>query len=182
MNPALELGFSVARRVLAHGRNCATRSLLMAAGCAAAALLSGACSITMPFEKTSGSLITSDAELSTGSVSPRARKEAALAPGQVSVFSPKLDAEDWRRALAALVTALDPQGNGGHVLWDNGASRNRGSFAPVGNAFVVKDEICRVYVAMVAAGEPEEWFQGTACRISASEWLIKDAKPWKRPG
>jgi surface antigen len=136
----------------------------------------------MPFEKASGSLVAADAELSTGSISPRISREALLPPGQVSVFSPKLDTEDWRRAQAALATALDPQGNGSHVRWDNGESRNRGSFAPIGNAFVVKDEICRVYVAMVATGDPEQWFQGTACRISASEWLIKDAKPWKRPG
>jgi surface antigen len=181
MNQGQELGFSVARRVLAHGRNCATRSLLIATGCAVTALLTGACSITMPFEKASGSLAGADAELTTGSVLSRAGREASLPPGQVSVFSPKLDAEDWRRARAALVTALDPQGNGGHVRWDNGESGNNGSFAPIGNAFVVKDEICRVYVAMVSTGEPGQWFQGTACRVSANEWLIKDAKPWKRP-
>ncbi|MCA3563844.1 MAG: hypothetical protein IOC90_12495 [Methylocystis sp.] len=135
----------------------------------------------MPFEKTAGSLVGADGEPPTGSIALRASREAALAPGQVSVFSPKLDVEDWRRARAALATALDPQGNGGHVRWENPESKNKGSFAPIGNAFLVRDDICRVYVAMVAAGDPEQWFQGTACRLSANEWLIKDAMPWKRP-
>jgi surface antigen len=177
----LELGFSVARRVLAHGLFCATGTSLKAAIVLAAGTLSAACGIMAPFERTPVSTIASDAELTTGSITPRLPKAASLPPGQVSPFSPKLDEEDWRRARAAMATALDPQGNGGQARWENTDSGHRGTFSAVGDAFIIKDEICRTYVAMVTAKEPEQWFQGTACRVSANEWLIKDHKDWKKP-
>ncbi len=136
----------------------------------------------MPFERTPASAVAADADIATGSINPRPPKEMPLPPGQVSPFSPKLDEEDWRRARAAMATALDPQGNGGHVLWDNGDSGNKGSFAPVGNPFLIKDEICRSFVAMVSLKEPDQWFQGSACRVSASDWAIKDVAAGKKPG
>jgi 17 kDa outer membrane surface antigen len=136
----------------------------------------------MPFERTPASAVAADADMATGSITPRPPKEVPLPPGQVSPFSPRLDEEDWRRARAAMVTALDPQGNGGHVLWDNGDSGNKGSFAPVGNPFLIKDEICRNFVAMVSLKEPDQWFQGSACRVTASEWAIKDVAATKKPG
>lgn len=126
----------------------------------------------MPFEKTPVSSAAADAELVTGSIAPKA----------ASPLSPRLDQEDWRRARAALATALDPQGNGGVVRWENGESGRKGSFAPVGNAYLVKDEICRSFVASLMLDEPEQWLQGSACRVSPTEWTIKDAKSWKRPG
>lgn len=116
----------------------------------------------------------------TGSVQSRARE--ALTPSQPSTLSPRLDQEDWRRARAALATALDPQGNGGAARWENGDNGHKGSFAPVGNAFLAKDDICRAFVASVALGDPEQWLQGTACRASPTEWTIKDVAAWKRPG
>ncbi|MGH6800680.1 MAG: RT0821/Lpp0805 family surface protein [Methylocella sp.] len=60
-----------------------------------------------------------------------------------------LDAEDWRRAKAALSTALDPQGNGSLVGWDNPDSGNKGSFTPVGKPFPMEAGICRVFLAEV---------------------------------
>jgi surface antigen len=154
----------------------------------AATLLTAGCSITMPFERSPASAIAADADISTGSIVPRPPKDIAatsgqlLPPGQVSLFSPKLDEEDWRRARAAMVTALDPQGNGGQVRWENADSGNKGSFAAVGNPFLIKDEICRSYVAMVSLKEPEQWFQGSACRVSASDWTIKDMTAANKPG
>jgi hypothetical protein len=136
----------------------------------------------MPFERTPASAVAAEADMATGSITPRPPKEVPLPPGQVSPFSPRLDEEDWRRARAAMATALDPQGNGGHVRWDNGDSGNKGSFAPVGNPFLIKDEICRNFVAMVSLKEPDQWFQGSACRVTASEWAIKDVAAWKKPG
>jgi surface antigen len=142
----------------------------------------------MPFERSPASSLAADADITTGSIVPRPPKDIAAAsgqilpPGQVSPFSPKLDEEDWRRARAAMATALDPQGNGGHVRWDNADSGNKGSFAPVGNPFLIKDEICRSFVAMVSLKEPDQWFQGSACRVTASEWTIKDVTAWKKPG
>ncbi len=171
----------MARCVLAYGAYSARIACLKAAGCFAAALLAGACSLTLPFEGgTSGALLT-DPDI-TGSITPRAAKATDLQPGQISPFSPKIDEEDWRRAKSALATALDPQGNGANVGWDNPASGAKGSFAPIGNAFVIKDDICRTFIATVSLKEPDLWFQGSACRITPAEWQIKDFKPWKRPG
>jgi hypothetical protein len=136
----------------------------------------------MPFERTPASAVAAEADMATGSITPRPPKEVPLPPGQVSPFSPRLDEEDWRRARAAMATALDPQGNGGHVRWDNGDSGNKGSFEPVGNPFLIKDEICRNFVAMVSLKEPDQWFQGSACRVTASEWAIKDVAATKKPG
>jgi surface antigen len=147
-----------------------------------ATLLTAGCSITMPFERAPAGAVAADADIATGSITPRPPKEVPLPPGQVSPFSPKLDEEDWRRARAAMATALDPQGNGGHVRWDNADSGNKGSFAPVGNPFLVKDEICRNFVAMVSLKEPDQWFEGSACRVSANEWTIKDVVAGKKPG
>ena len=141
-----------------------------------------ACSIVAPFEGKPASLVDAD---TTGSiVSRNGLKLASPLPliEPVSLLSPKLDVEDWRRAKAALATALDPQGNGGHVGWDNSASGAKGSFMPAGDAFLVKDEICRKFIAMLAAKEPEQWFEGNACRISVNDWEIKDVKPGKKSG
>jgi surface antigen len=148
------------------------------AGAIAAAL--AACSLTMPFEDRQSAL-KADRDV-TGSITPRQAKTTELPPGQMSPFSPKLDDEDWRRQRAALATALDPQGNGGQVSWENGASGHRGIFGATGDAFLVKDDICRIFKASVTAGEPEQWFQGTACRVAAGDWAIRDISPSKHPG
>jgi surface antigen len=171
----------VARRVLANGSYSATSACLKTACGFAAALLVAGCSLTLPFEGGRSGGLQSDGEI-TGSVTQRPLKAETLAPGQVSLFSPKLDEEDWRRAKAALATALDPQGNGGQVRWDNADSGAKGSFAPIGNAFLAKNDICRAFIAAVSVKEPELWFQGSACRITQTEWQIIDAKPWKKLG
>jgi surface antigen len=163
-------------RVVSAMGNASARA--KALGALAALMLAG-CSLTAPFEEKPAAL-QADPEI-TGSI-PQRRPAADLQPGQNSPFSARLDDEDWRRQKAALATALDPQGNGGQVRWENGESGHKGAFGPIGNAFLVKHEICRVFVTSVAAGEPEQWFQGTACRVSASDWTIRDFKAWKRPG
>ncbi|HTV32853.1 MAG TPA: RT0821/Lpp0805 family surface protein [Methylocella sp.] len=91
-----------------------------------------------------------------------------------------LDAEDWRRAKAALSTALDPQGNGSVVGWDNPDSGNRGSFTPVGMAYPQNAEICRVFLAEVNRKGDAKTLQGTACADKDGEWVIAEAKPWKK--
>ncbi len=142
---------------------------------AALALGLAGCSLTAPLEPLpKAGVATADTSLVTGSIAPRIAAAATL--------SPQLDQEDWRRARAALATALDPQGNGGAVRWDNADSGHKGSFSPVGDAYLVKDEICRSFVASLTLDEPERWLQGSACRMSPTEWMIREAKPWKRPG
>jgi surface antigen len=150
----------------------------MTSAIAALGLLS-ACSITMPFDSRQSSLAGDD-DITTASIPARKTLQESMAPGQVSPLSPKLDEEDWRRARASLATALDPQGNGSVVRWENPDSAAKGSFGPVGNAYLMKDDICRVFVATLSAKSPEELFQGSACRISHSEWQIRELKPWKK--
>lgn len=96
----------------------------------------------------------------------------------VSPLSPKLDPEDWRRALAALATALDPQGNGQLVAWDNPQSGLSGAFTPVGDAYRQDERICRAFLAEIGA---DETVQGTGCRDRKGEWAVVDAKPFQKP-
>jgi surface antigen len=151
--------------------------MALGAASAMALLVLSGCSITMPFQGR-GAALQADPEI-TGSITPRA-PAAAQADGLP--FSPTLDEEDMRRQRAALSTALDPQGNGGLVRWENPDSGAKGTFAPVGNAFLAQHDICRVFVTSVAEKSREDWFEGTACRINPGEWRMRDVKPWKRPG
>ena len=43
--------------------------------------------------------------------------------------------------------ALDPQGPGTQVSWDNPATTRKGTFTPTGAPFVKNDEICRDFSA-----------------------------------
>jgi surface antigen len=98
------------------------------------------------------------------------------APASLSPLSPDLDEEDWRRAKAALAVALDPQGAGTQVSWDNPETSMKGTFTPTGAPFVKNDEICRSFNAQLS-GATSASLHGTACRPSGDEWAIKDVKP-----
>lgn len=95
-------------------------------------------------------------------------------------LSKTLDPEDWRRARAALGVALDPQGSGAIVNWDNPGSGVKGAFTPVGAAFPSGDRICRAFVAEVGGKAPARELQGVGCREKNSDWTIDDLKPWKK--
>ena len=116
------------------------------------------------------------------SLFPDAETTGSIRPAIVPPLSPDLGAEDWRRAKGALAVALDPQGSGSSVSWDNPDTEMKGNFAPVGQPFVKTDEICRAFLATLTAktGTPSS-LQGTACRQSGGEWAIKDVKPWRKP-
>lgn len=101
--------------------------------------------------------------------------------GQVSPLSSELDAEDWRRARAALAVALDPQGNGAAVAWDNPQSGMTGSFVPVGQAWAADDNICRAFLAKLGGAHPSRELQGSACRGKDGRWQVGKVEPW-RPG
>jgi surface antigen len=94
-------------------------------------------------------------------------------------FAGLLDAEDWRRAKVALSTALDPQGNGSLVGWDNPDTGNKGSFTPVGKPLPLAARICRAFLAEVDCKGDEHVMQGTACSDKRGEWTSAVAKPWK---
>lgn len=126
------------------------------------ACLTGACSVTP----------SSDAKVeATGSIKRN----------DVSLLSADLGQEDWRRAKGALMTALDPQGNGAPVKWDNPDSKTSGTFTPVGQPYVQSDEICRSFLATIDFPGRDSALQGTACKLSADEWQLKDVKPWRKP-
>ncbi len=101
----------------------------------------------------------------TGSISP--------APAARKLF-PDLGPEEDRRARAALAVALDPQGNGKPVKWDNPESGIAGEVAASGAPFVEADEICRAFTTSLepVAGSRKR-AEGTACRASADDWILR---------
>lgn len=134
----------------------------------ALALLSSGCALTMNIPGFGG------AEEET---------TASVTPVQVTTFAIPLDDEDWRRANAALSLAVDPQGAGLPVNWDNPASKKHGRFEPTGGLAVVGNTVCRPFRALVAQ-KPHERLaarevahEGQACRTGPGEWAMRDVKP-----
>jgi surface antigen len=85
-----------------------------------------------------------------------------------------LDAEDRRRALGALALALDPQGNGATVRWDNPVSKAHGVMTPLGYAYPANDLVCRHFSAEFVTRSGAEAKQGAACRDKNAEWVVSD--------
>ncbi|MGH6848775.1 MAG: RT0821/Lpp0805 family surface protein [Methylocella sp.] len=112
-------------------------------------------------------------------MSPGAEEDASGAVPHPSLAG-LLNAEDLRRAKAALSTALDPQGNGLRVGWDNPDSGNKGSFTPVGKPYPLAAGICRAFLAEVDRMGDAHAMQGTACLDKGGEWTIAEAKPWRK--
>lgn len=132
------------------------------AGCLTALALSG-CSVSMPlspFGKTGDDV--------TGGIA------------KSNPLSRALDSEDWRRAKAALSTALDPQGNGETVNWDNPQTGAKGSFVAVAQAYPSDDGICRAFISNISTKDAPESLQGTACRDKLGDWNLSNLRPWKR--
>jgi surface antigen len=111
----------------------------------------------------------------TGSIARPATRSAILTPQNLKL-SKMLDAEDTRRAMAALGTALDPQGGGQSVNWDNPASGARGAFRPSGSPYPLDGRICRAFVANLEAGGDAERIEGAACRDKTAEWSLTRVK------
>lgn len=76
--------------------------------------------------------------------------------------------------------ALDPQGNGAGVNWDNPQTSAKGLFAPAAQAYPADGKICRAFVAEVWTREAHEQLQGTACRERTVEWTLTEVKPWRK--
>lgn len=95
----------------------------------------------------------------------------------VSPLSPHMDEEDWRRAQSALSLAVDPQGSGQPVNWDNPGSKRRGMFAPLGTVELTQTTVCRAFSAiLIEQGAPESRHEGKACRQGPGEWAIRDIR------
>jgi surface antigen len=119
--------------------------------------------------------------LSVGVIGPKDEEPeatGAIATKAAVPLSPDLNEEDWRRAKAALAVALDPQGPGTQVSWDNPQTGIKGSFTPAGAPFVKNDEICRAFSAHLS-GPTGGALQGSACRPSGGEWVVKEVRPVK---
>jgi surface antigen len=140
----------------------------------ALALASGGCSVSFPIIGLPGK---AEAEVETTASTLPARGAAKVSP--LAAISSELGPEDLRRADGAMALALDPQGNGASVSWDNPQSGIRGSFIPVGGPFLRADEICRAFIAEVRTQIRPAKLQGTACRPSGGEWAVLEMQPWK---
>lgn len=90
---------------------------------------------------------------------------------------PDLEREDWRRANAALAVALDPQGNGASVAWENPQSGAKGSFVAQAPPFTERDRVCRAFKATLSAKpKGERGAAGSACRNDDGEWVLRDVR------
>lgn len=144
------------------------------AGAVVISVLAAGCSVSFPILGLSGK---SEDEVATTSAVLPAR--GAVGTGPLASLASELGPEDMRRADGAMAVALDPQGNGAAVNWDNPQSGIKGSFIPVGGPFVRSDEICRAFIASVQTQTKPAKLQGTACRPSGGEWSVTDMQPWK---
>jgi surface antigen len=107
----------------------------------------------------------------TGSINAPAPKPAP------ATLPATLDEEDRRRALGALAIALDPQGNGAAVHWDNPVSKAHGLVAPVGYAYPQNDLICRDFSAQFdTSGGGVQTKRGAACRDKTAQWSIAELR------
>ena len=100
----------------------------------------------------------------------------------VNPLSANMDIEDWRRARGAMGIALDPQGNGEAVAWDNPKSGAKGGFTPVGPAKPVDERICRSFIATLGGSLPQSSLQGSACRSKDGDWSVGEVAPWTANG
>lgn len=95
-------------------------------------------------------------------------------------FGSLLDEEDRRREKAALATALDPQGDGSTVHWENAKSGSKGFLTAAGHAYPFDSKICRAFLAELTRDDEKRTAQGTACAVAAGEWEVKDTRPFKK--
>nr|WP_246664746.1 RT0821/Lpp0805 family surface protein [Rhodoblastus acidophilus] len=104
----------------------------------------------------------------TGAIAP-----VAAAPARPALPA-GLDEEDRRRAMGALGIALDPQGNGASVAWNNPVSKAHGMVTPVGFAFPENGLICRKFSARFETAAGAEADSGAACRDKDAMWTLTD--------
>jgi len=145
----------------------AVKRIVMRAMVIGATFALAACSFSMPLSPFGGQ----KDPVVTGSIGP------------VSPLDPSLDLEDWRRARSALAVALDPQGNGTRVAWDNPESGRSGDFEAASGAFVRDDRVCRDFTASLTHGSGDvRRLSGSACRLSETLWRIDNVAPDEAAG
>lgn len=117
----------------------------------------------------------------TGSIGPtrvgaQAGLNSPLHP-PVAALPASLDVEDQRRALGALAIALDPQGNGATVRWENPVSKAHGALTPVGFAYPNNGLICRRFTAQIESVGVNQSARGVACRDKDADWTLAEYLP-----
>lgn len=112
------------------------------------------------------------------SLSPDIDETGSISQKPALVLFHELNPEDWRRARSAIDLALDPQGNGTRVNWDNPATGLKGSFIAKGHVFVENGEVCRAFQAHLHDKTRSDVIKlGVACRASGEDWtIIKTSK------
>ena len=78
---------------------------------------------------------------------------------------------------AALATALDPQGDGAPVKWDNPRSGASGAFAPAGKAYPSDAKICRAFATQIERKAGAAAMRGVACADKDGAWTIAAIAP-----
>jgi surface antigen len=112
------------------------------------------------------------AKMSAGVVTSRELSARVSRPAPD--FPRELGPEDLRRAHGAMGLALDPQGNGKDVAWNNPQSGMKGVIIPSGGPFLKAHEICRAFTASTVTKTGSFRQSGIACRPSGGEWSIRE--------
>lgn len=94
-------------------------------------------------------------------------------------FGGLLDPEDRRRETAALATALDPQGDGATVHWENVKSGHKGSITAAGRAYPSDGKICRGFAGTLDGTGTKRSIAGVACAVAAGDWTVLHASSVK---
>jgi surface antigen len=153
---------------------------LMPLAIMACGLATAGCSITLPVMGWASYEDEPAAARTTASISaPMAIAPQAQKAKMAAAFPRDLGEEDLRRAHGALALALDPQGNGKNVSWDNPQSGMKGLITPLGSPYLKADEICRDFVAATALQTGPLNQKGVACRPSGGDWAIKSMEAAK---
>jgi surface antigen len=143
-----------------------------AAICAAlAAFPLGGCSVSMPI----GSIFSPEEDPATGTVAPAGDADAVRLEGKPALTE-AMDAEDVRRSQSAIALALDPEGNGVPVNWDNPQSGGKGEFRSAGAFYLNGGQLCRHFAATFEKDSQAQAFDGSACRAGPQNWLIVDVR------
>jgi len=120
-------------------------------------LLLGGCMTEMPAAGLLSRVAVQDPDV-TGSI--------AVGPGGTPAGEP-----------AALREALAPGAEGASVAWFDPRSGLRGTIAADGPAFVSDDRLCRRFTAVVEQGGRVDRSVGSACRIGAGAWTVRERRP-----
>jgi surface antigen len=146
------------------------RKASLAMAVSLAALTLSGCSISTRI----GSLFGEDEAAETTASTDEA--DAIAEPLRTGGLSPRMNDEDTRRSQSALALALDPEGKGVPVNWDNPETGATGSFSASGDFYIKSNQLCRPFTADLAYSGAKESFKGKACRAGPGAWAILDSK------